>query len=49
MPFVYPTIPNRYVPYYHKYTNILALIGTILAFFKACFSDPGIITKESKK
>ncbi|KAL9644835.1 hypothetical protein ABK040_005317 [Willaertia magna] len=46
---IFKTIPNIYIPVYHRYTGMVALVLTYIIYLKACFSNPGFITKDTVK
>jgi len=46
---IYRTIPNLYIPVYHRYTGLLALFFTYFSFLKASFADPGFVTQKNVK
>ncbi|EFC50764.1 predicted protein, partial [Naegleria gruberi] len=46
---VFREIPNLYIPEYHRYTGLVALIITYCSFLIASFSDPGFITKKTER
>jgi hypothetical protein len=44
---VFHQIPNQYIGKIHQITGTLVLVWTYIAFYIACASDPGEITKEN--
>jgi len=45
--FGYPHVPNRYAGGWHKYSGFCVFMACVSVWWKACRTDPGMITDEN--